>query len=219
MKKHLLFIFLIGLTILKTNAQDINTFKRELSSLQYQYSQLFASSNTVEQLESRADNINHKVSMLSSQAKDHVRKEKLSREPEWKSLIDEIEEFESFTRFGRPVCECLSYFNQFMRGLNSSKRIISEHQGLRVIEASIGNFKLYYIYGQYDWHYDLKVTMSSNQKYGKKRIEMSFGLWGGAEILLFAPENQIWSLRSIELLGTTQDIYRTIKCHELIPRF
>lgn len=219
MKRHLLLILLIGLTAFYANAQDITNYKRKLSSLQYDYSQLFTNSNTVEQLEISADNVNSRVSRLSSQVKNHVRKENLSRLDEWRTLIDEIDEFESFTRFGRPMCECLSYFDKFMLILNASKRIISEQKGLRVIEASIGNFKLYYIYGQYDWHYDLKLIMSSNQKYSRQRIEYSFGLWGGAEILIFTPKDQIWSLVNIELFGTTQGIYRTINCQETIPRF
>lgn len=219
MKKNILFIVIIVSIVLGLNAQDLTSFKRQLSSLQYQYSQLFVTTGDIEQLTNGAGNINSEVTRLIDRAKNHAKKEKLLKEPQWKTVIDEIEEFESFTRFGRPVCECLSYFNKFMRSLNASERIISEQYGLRIVEATIGNFKAYYIYGQHDWHYDLKVTMNLNQNERRSRVENSFGLWGGAEILLFAPKNENWTVNKIELLGTTQNIYRTINCNEPIPRF
>jgi len=219
MKKLTFYLAMIGLIFSQINAQEINTFKRELASLQLQYSQSFIRTNTLEQFESRAGYINSEVSSLKDKAKTHVKKEKLSRAEEWKSLLDEIEEFESFTSFGRPVSECLSYFGSFMDKLNASGKILSEQHGLRIVEATIGNFKAYYIYGQHDWHYDLKVTMNLNQNDRRSRVENSFGLWGGAEILFYAPKNENWTVNKIELMGTTQNIYRTINCNEPIPRF
>lgn len=219
MKKQLIFLAIIGLIFIKLNAQDMNTFKRELSSLQLQYSQLFIKSSTLDQLELGAENINSGVRSLKDKVQNYVKREKLARVQEWKSLLDEIEEFYSFSAFGRPVCECLSYFGSFMDKLNASGRILSEQHGLRIVEATIGNFKAYYIYGQHDWHYDLKVTMNLNQNDRRSRVENSFGLWGGVEILFYAPKNENWTVNKIELLGTTQNIYRTINCNEPIPRF
>jgi hypothetical protein len=210
----LLISFLV--LFVQANAQSISSLSSELYSLQSKCRNAFSNNSSVDDLEDELDDIHRKVSYLVDEIEDLDDDDK--RASEYKTLLLDAEELEDFTADNN-TCECLKSFKKLIGYLGASGGMLMEKDAVRIMQADLGNFKLYYAYGLQKKLYKVNVEMQFSKGSTFLSGSSKFGLANEIEVLKIAPKSENWKITSM-IIEISNDLnYVPEKCGNEYPRY
>jgi hypothetical protein len=213
--KSLSFLIFFLVLFTQTNAQSISSLSSELYSLQSKCRNAFSNNSSVDDIEDELEDIHRKISYLVDDIEDLDDNDK--RSSEYKTLLLDAQELEDFTRDNN--CECLHSFKKLMNRLGASTGMLTEKNGVRIMQADLGNFKLFYAYGLQKKLYRVEIEMQYSKNGGYGSASSKFGLANEVETFRLVPKTENWKIKNLYVEVSYDLNYVPEKCGNDFPRY
>lgn len=213
MKKITTTVFLIFFGAY-LNAQSLSSFDSDINNSIYNIRNAFSNKITVDELEDEIEVSQRKISYLLDDIKDTKSISKDSKE--YKELLLKAKELESFARSNN--CECLHTFKKLFSQLGASNAQLIEKNGVRVMQASIGNFIIFYAYGLEKKLYKVSVELQHNKPNGYGTVNCNFGLANEVETFQVVSKSENWKIKSLNVEISYDLNYVPLECGNDYPR-
>ncbi len=222
MRRILLFIIVIGISGQYAGAQGYDSFINDFNIYKNRYIELAEAVTEVEDFESGLDYIHGNIDNLKTNIESYMKSNGLYTNSKYKDLLSEVEDYYSFTST-RPNCKCLYYIDKFYDEMGASLVIVKKEKDVRVVEATVGNFKFYFAYGLKFLYYSVAIDYNVYNGYPSgmpsSGSRLSYKLLGAIKTVTVIKKGQTIKIKSlsVEVLPTPSG-FEFLKCNGDFPR-